>query len=282
MKPEPVDAVQAELFAKLEERAKEGALQRTWRAWSLGAHLSEWLLLATAPGGDVEKTKTDPVLSEARTPRLYEVYIEMLFIGLSDNTTLESFVSLYKTFAHCNMDEMTMDNLFQYHSGLAGERAALCAPEMRSEGGEALRPKAKEQRAKGKPLPHPWRSKKQLRQLCRLTRVRRVCLLLATHRGRSSRVTGSAFNHRASSISKARYFARGKASLSATHKTIVAARRAEVDEREEKKIASLRATMNAGPTGAKRRKVAPPEADRHLLNPLPAPGASVKKSKGTG
>ena len=41
MKPEPVDAVQAELFAKLEERAKEGALQRTWRAWSLGAHLSE-------------------------------------------------------------------------------------------------------------------------------------------------------------------------------------------------------------------------------------------------
>ena len=84
MKPEPVDAVQAELFAKLEERAKEGALQRTWRAWSLGAHLSEWLLLATAPGGDVEKTKTDPVLSEARTPRLYEVYIEMLFIGLSD------------------------------------------------------------------------------------------------------------------------------------------------------------------------------------------------------
>ena len=40
--------------------------------------------------------------------------------------------------------------------------------------------------------------------------------------------------------------------------------------------------MNAGPTGAKRRKVAPPEADRHLLNPLPAPGASVKKSKGTG
>jgi hypothetical protein len=175
MKPEPVDAVQAELFAKLEERAKEGALQRTWRAWSLGAHLSEWLLLATAPGGDVEKTKTDPVLSEARTPRLYEVYIEMLFIGLSDNTTLESFVSLYKTFAHCNMDEMTMDNLFQYHSGLAGERAALCAPEMRSEGGGALRPEAKEQRAKGKPLPHPWRSKKQLRQLCRLTRVRRVC-----------------------------------------------------------------------------------------------------------
>mmetsp|Transcript_38102 Transcript_38102/g.126205 ORF Transcript_38102/g.126205 Transcript_38102/m.126205 type:complete len:271 (+) Transcript_38102:401-1213(+) len=223
MKPEPVDAVQAELFAKLEERAKEDVLQRTWRAWSLGAHLSEWLLLATAPGGDVEKTKTDPVLSEARTPRLYEVYIEMLFIGLSDNTTLESFVSLYKTFAHCNMDEMAMDNLFQYHSGLAGERAALCAPEMRSEGGGALRPKAKEQHAKGKPLPHPWRSKKQLRQLCRLTRVR------------------------ASSISKARYFARGKASLSAMHKTVVAARRAEVDEREEKKIASLRATMPAKP-----------------------------------
>ena len=59
-----------------------------------GGWLRRWLLLATAPGGDVEKTKTDPVLSEARTPRLYEVYIEMLFIGLSDNTTLESFVSL--------------------------------------------------------------------------------------------------------------------------------------------------------------------------------------------
>ena len=37
------------------------------------------------------------------------------------------------------------------------QRAALCAPEMRSEGGGALRPKAKEQHAKGKPLPHPWR-----------------------------------------------------------------------------------------------------------------------------
>ena len=45
--------------------------------------IDEWLKLATAPERD---TKSDPVLSEEHTPYLYNKFIDLLFVGLSDNT----------------------------------------------------------------------------------------------------------------------------------------------------------------------------------------------------
>eukprot|EP00966_Prymnesium_polylepis_P269217 6219046-Prymnesium_polylepis.1 len=56
----------------------------------------------------------------------------MLFVGLPDNTRLESYVSLYKTFCHVSMTATTVELMFLFHAGLEGERLALRAPAMRS------------------------------------------------------------------------------------------------------------------------------------------------------
>jgi hypothetical protein len=114
-----VDSVQAELYRCIRTRQEDGSLQEEWELWKLGEHLQEWLILATAPAGD---TKASAVLSVERTPGLYNIYIDMLFIGLSDNTRLESYVSLYKTFCHVNMKATTVEQMFLYHAGLEAER----------------------------------------------------------------------------------------------------------------------------------------------------------------
>ena len=74
----------------------------------------------------------------------------MLVIGLSDNTRLESYVSLYKTFCHVNMTAHTVELMFLYHAGLELERTQLKAPEMRSAHGGALKASAKGTRSKSK------------------------------------------------------------------------------------------------------------------------------------
>ena len=94
-----VDRVQEDLYRCIRLRHADGSLQKEWDLWKLGDHMGEWLTLATAPAGD---TATSPVLSVARTPALYNIFIDMLFVGLSDNTRLESYVSLYKTFCQKN------------------------------------------------------------------------------------------------------------------------------------------------------------------------------------
>ena len=78
-----VDSVQEELYRCIRRRHEDGSLQAEWELWELGKHLNEWLLLATATAGD---TRTSAVLSVERTPGLYNIFIDMLFIGLSDNT----------------------------------------------------------------------------------------------------------------------------------------------------------------------------------------------------
>ena len=64
-------------------RHDDGSLKKEWDLWKLGAHVNEWLTLATAPAGD---TQTSAALSVERTPALHNIFIDMLFIGLSDNT----------------------------------------------------------------------------------------------------------------------------------------------------------------------------------------------------
>ena len=104
-----VDEVQQELYRCILLRRDDGSLQKEWDLWELGGvHLNEWLILATAPAGD---TRESAVFSAVRTPGLYNIYIDMLFIGLSDNTRLESYVSLYKTFCHVNMTATTVEQV---------------------------------------------------------------------------------------------------------------------------------------------------------------------------
>ena len=79
----PVDEVQKELYKCIMLRHGDGTLRKEWELWGLGEHLQEWLTLATAPAGD---TRTSAVLSVERTPGLYSIFIDVLFIGLSDNT----------------------------------------------------------------------------------------------------------------------------------------------------------------------------------------------------
>ena len=79
----PVDEVQKELYKCIMLRHGDGTLRKEWELWGLGEHLQECLTLATAPAGD---TRTSAVLSVERTPGLYNIFIDMLFIGLSDNT----------------------------------------------------------------------------------------------------------------------------------------------------------------------------------------------------
>ena len=78
-----VDGVQQELYRCIRLRDADGSLKKEWDLWKLGDHMGEWMTLATAPAGD---TATSAVQSVERTPGLYNIFIDMLFIGLSDNT----------------------------------------------------------------------------------------------------------------------------------------------------------------------------------------------------
>ena len=247
-----VDAVQEELYRCIRLRHEDGSLRKEWELWGLGEHLDEWLTLATAPAGD---TRASAVLSVERTPQLYNTFIDMLFIGLSDNTRLESYVSLYKTFCHVNMTAATVELMFLYHAGLEAERLQLKQPEMRSTNGRAVTAKSKARA--DKPLRHAS-SKKQQQEVCRLALVR------------------------ANQVDHKRYFQRGPLALAQLHW--------EERQRQQRFRASaadlkLRAqtlTSAVCPSGQKRKAVAPPEAWLYLLNPLLEAGAEALKRKGTG
>ena len=116
------DDVERELHIYIKRRHAEGELAQEWSHWEMDAHMEEWLLIATEPAGD---TKVSPILCQERTPGLYNIYINMLFVGLSDNTTLESYVSRYKTFAHVNSGGLLVETQFLYHEELETERKKL-------------------------------------------------------------------------------------------------------------------------------------------------------------
>lgn len=255
--PPPIDAVQTHIFRLIRQRHEEGELAKEWALWRHGEHLGEWLTLAT--GGEADTTE-NPVLGPELTPGLYNIYIDMLFVGLSDNTRLESYVSLYKTFCHCNMDGTTVEEKFLYHANLEGERLQLRQPEMRSTGGGARRAGARAKAECGKLLPHHARSKKQLQELCRLALVR-----------------AEGYQKQ-----KQRFFARGENCLKRAFQV------AKVEQEGFKTAAAARvvvaqtATKELGQGGRKRKAEATPEAYMYLLNPLVEAGGQAAKLRGTG
>jgi hypothetical protein len=250
-----VNDVQAVLYTLIRSRHEDGTLEREWKLWKLGDHMAEWLVLATAPATD---TKVNPVLSTARTPGLHNVYIDMLFIGLSDNTRLEQYVSLYKTHNHSNMNATTLESMFLYHAELAVERLQLRAPELRSLTHGAGRASAQANGQKGKLLGTHAASKKQQLELCRLALAR-----------------ATLYDH-------VRYFKRGATSLSRIY-AAEAVTQQEFQQQAAKRKARAQITTCHVTEGGKRRKLPPPpEAYWHLLNPLQAAGTKVAKTNSTG
>ena len=156
----PPDEVARELSACLD--ADE--ILEIWDLWKLGEHMPEWLLLSDAP-----LSFNAPVFSEASTPGLFNVFIDMVFIILTDNTPCESHVNTYRNVAHPNQDECTVQARWKHLVRLGAERARLKAASMRSDGSRqgASRPAALAAAAAGKPLRHHARSKRQVQELWR-------------------------------------------------------------------------------------------------------------------
>ena len=255
--PAPVDEVQAHLFRFIRQRHEEGELSKEWQMWGHGDQVDEWLVLATAGEAD---TTENPALGPELTPCLYNIFIDMLFVGLSDNTRLESYVSLYKTFCHCNMDGTTVEEMFLYHAGLERERLQLRQPEMRSTCGGARRAGAKAQAEHGKLLPSHARSKKQLRELCRLALAR-----------------AAQYEEQ-----RKRFFARGEKSLKRMFQADKGKQEGFKMAAAGRMVVSQTATKELGEGGRKRRAEAPPEAYMYLLNALVEPGGEAAKRRGTG
>jgi hypothetical protein len=251
-----VDAVQSVLYSLIRQRHEDGSLQKEWELWGLGTQLAEWLVLATAPPTE---TKVNPVLSIAQTPGLHYIFIDMLFVGLSDNTRLESYVSLYKTHNHAKMSPTTIEAMFLYHAGLELERLQLRSSEMRSMMGGALGTVARQRALDSKPLRcHHHASKKQQSELCRLALAR------------------------AKSYDRARYFRRGATGLLRIYATEAATQASFRDSSAKRKAVAQIATCHVTEGGKRRRPAPPPEAYWHLLNPLHEPDAKITKKRGTG
>ena len=97
---EPEGYVQEELDRRIREGISN--LADTMRAWGLGsskAKMEEWVYLATAPQVD-----GDFAFNAKTCPLLWNSYISMLFVGFSDNTVLEQYVSQYRTVQDLRMD----------------------------------------------------------------------------------------------------------------------------------------------------------------------------------
>ena len=170
----------------------------------------------------------------AQTPGLHYIFIDMLFVGLSDNTRLESYVSLYKTHNHAKMSPTTIEAMFLYHAGLELERLQLRSSEMRSMMGGALGTVARQRALDSKPLRcHHHASKKQQSELCRLALAR------------------------AKSYDRARYFRRGATGLLRIYATEAATQASFRDSSAKRKAVAQIATCHVT-EGGKRRRPAPP------------------------
>ena len=250
-----VDDVQTKLYSLIKQRHDEGELRKEWELWELDSHVSEWLALATE---SIRDTTINPVLSQELTPGVYDTYINMLFVGLSDNTRLESYVSLYKTFAHVNMTGATVELMFLYHAGLEGDRANLRACGMRSSTGGARRKSAMSRAMQGKSLTTHHGSKKQQQALCALAL------------------------QKAKEIDRRRYFTRGEEGLKRKHYIERMASEGFRHGAAKRTVEAQGATCCYSAAGKKRRVEAPPQAYLKLLNPPLTPGAKAKARQGTG
>ena len=139
------DSVDLAARARLAECKADGSLKSEIASWGLDAPetIRELTLLATAPPG---ATETDPALTAERTPRLFECFIPMLFVGFAHNLYVESAVSKLANLEkiHPNLDALTLQEMFLYKAKQETSRAARLDACMRSQTGGGLRGKARE------------------------------------------------------------------------------------------------------------------------------------------
>ena len=157
--PMPDDAVGPHLTALLSEHAD--GLKEQWRVWGLGDHLSEWLLLATAPRGATPST----IFRRSNVPGLWTAFISMIFIVPTDNTPCEQRVSVYRHEVSQNQSEWTVEAQWMYACRMQPERDRLVW--LRSTTSRYLDAKARERAAAGKQLSGHACSKLQLAELWR-------------------------------------------------------------------------------------------------------------------
>ena len=133
-------------------------LKEQWAVWSLGAHLAEWLMLATRTEGSTG------LFGGEHTPGLWNAFIPMVFLVPTDNTPCEQRVSVYRHQVSQNQLESTVEAQWKYMCRLMKQREALLR--LRSASKYNGR-KAREQAAAGRKLSGHARSKLQLLELWR-------------------------------------------------------------------------------------------------------------------
>ena len=154
----PADAAAPHVAKLLTEHA--AALKQQWGVWSLGAHLEEWLLLATLPVQGMPG-----LFGGRRTPGLWKAFIPMIFLIPTDNTPSEQRVSVYRHQVSQNQSEWTVEAQWKYVCRLQPQREALLG--LRSLGSKYNGRKAIAKAAAGRKLSGHARSKLQLLELWR-------------------------------------------------------------------------------------------------------------------
>jgi len=134
------DPVDAAILQRLQACKADGTLAAEVALWKLDTPemVAELVLLATAPPGSTEKA---PVLCQARTPRLFERFIPMLFVGFAHNLYVESSVSKLANLEkiHPNLDALTLQEMLLYKARQEESKAARMAPSLRSQTGGGAR-----------------------------------------------------------------------------------------------------------------------------------------------
>ena len=128
--PQPTNSVDRVLQRHLTARWADGTMQAELGLWEIEGDvvINELIELATAP-----PSKADPVLSKARTCKLYIIFVYALFCGFAHNLVLESMVSRKSNIEriHLNVGPEMLDFLFMYKCRQTAARALRCLASMR-------------------------------------------------------------------------------------------------------------------------------------------------------
>lgn len=248
----PSGPVQQRLFACIEREVKSGELQVWWQRWGMQAHVHEWLSLATTPA----QSYGNPLLCHTHTPGI-NMALCPLFVLMVHNTRLESYVSKHKQLEQGNMGSRTVNAMFLAHSEMEPERTLLCSHAMRTASGRGtVRPRAREEAAKGHGLASAYESKRQ--------RAMMATLSLAD----------------AATISARDLYCRNDNSLAKAIQNAAASDDAVADAVDERKILSFVKTKDRTGLGNARKPLKPVAACR--APNLAKAGERAPKQRGTG
>ena len=165
--------VQQRLLAKLAAAGANGSLQHEMERWGLlhEAAIDELRHMASTPA----REQPAALLSAAHTPIFFSKFIGLLFVRLSHNLLLESYVSrlahLEKQHPRCHA--LVMDALFMYKAGQTDSRRARLSAAIRSARGRGACSTCQASIAEGRGLlntGNPNASRAQLRLLLQQSR----------------------------------------------------------------------------------------------------------------